>query len=569
MSAGPGLDWRNRLLIRPAALHAIPMISVSAAYCPNCAALLSFEPGDAHVTCSYCDASLMLDTGRVTHQRGALGAGVPGAVSRESASPIAQPDPSLFVRDATRFRTRIIEQVAADGGAAPPDLFRTVELEEDRFAIVSMRCVDGDSKPVAVDLEAAFETLSESLGDDGDPGLAANLALEELSGNPAFKKLECAIALLDPARTTAVVYSAGTRNAVFWVSTEEGRPIIAGTSHQALERADLARVGSQFDNSKVWSLAAQDLLVFASFAYLTDQSMASNFPRLMTQTLRDHLGEDPQRVVTLIKNGFWEQREARHDAHEPLAGDLRIAAVGARLASVEAAEAAPAPTVEVFKSRHYHVAIQRAEARETGSNALDGARFWPLTGERHALLWMQTDGGLSPEAVDAAKEAVDFILNSGSGDFDNARAAGRHAIQAVEAAYGLDPAGLSMLVMHLSDEHQRVKFFALGWKAPITLGSRGIKPEHEQQQFDEGGECTIHEHARLFFPGALQYEGNAIKARDFSERWYGGKSSHLYEAMRLHWRTRKSEKALRKFIRAAAADTSHSAAQGLALVTGV
>ncbi len=545
------------------------MISVSAAYCPNCAALLSFEPGDAHVTCSYCDASLMMDTGRVTHQRGSSDSAPPTVSTAESASPIAQPDPSLFVRDAARFRTRIIEQVAAGGGTAPPDLFRTVELEEDRFAIVSMRCVDEESKPVTMDLEAAFETLSESLGDDGDPGLAANLALEELSGNPSFKKLECAIALLDPARTTAQVYSAGTRNAVFWVSTEEGRPIIAGTNHQALERADLAKVGSQFDNSKVWSLAAQDLLVFASFAYLTDESMGSNFPRLMTQTLRDHLGEDPQRVVTLIKNGFWEQREARNDAHEPLAGDLRIAAVGARLADVEAADAAPAPIVEVFKSRHYHVAIQRAAAGEPGSNGRDGVRFWPLTDDRHALLWMQAEGGLAPEAVDAAKDAVNAVLNSGSGDFDNARAAGRRAIDALAAAHGLDPAGLRMLVMHLSDEHQRVKFFARGWKAPITLGSRGMKPEHEQQQFDEGGECTIHEHARLFFPGALVYEGNVIKAQDFSERWYGGKSSHLYEAMRLHWRTRKSEKALGKIIRAAAADTSHSAAQGLALVTGV
>ncbi len=545
------------------------MISVSAAYCPNCAALLSFEPGQAHVTCSYCDASLMMDTGRVTHRRSAAASGPGQAASGESAAPIAQPNPSLFVRDAARFRTRIIEQVAADGGTAPPDLFRTVELEEDRFAIVSMRCVDDDSKPVPMDLEPAFEVLSESLGDDGDPGLSANLALEELSGNPSFQKLECAIALLDPARTTAQVYSAGTRNAVFWVSTEEARPIIAGTSHQALERADLAKVGSQFDNSKVWSLAAQDLLVLASFAYLVDESMGSNFPRLMTQTLRDHLGEDPQRVVTLIKNGFWEQREARRDAHEPLAGDLRIAAVGARLADVDAAEAAPEPTIEVFKSRHYHVAIQRAPKGGPDSPELDGVRFWPLSDDRHALLWVQGPEGLAPEAVDAGQDAVNSVLNSSSGDFDNARAAGRRAVEALRAAHGLDPAGLQMLVMHLSDEHQRIKFFARGWKAPITLGGRGLKPEHEQQQFDEGGECTVHQHARLFFPGALAYEGNVIKAQDFSERWYGGKSSHLYEAMRLHWRTRKSEKALMKMVRAAAADTSRSAAQALALVTGV
>ena len=551
------------------------MISVSAAYCPNCAALLSFEPGQVHVTCSFCDATLMLDLGRVTHRRSAMEPkdGRAAQAEPEKAAPIAQPNPSLFVRDVTRFRTRIIEQEAPNGGTAPPDLFRTVELDEDRFAIVSMRCVDAKSSPVTMDLEPAFEVLSESLGDDGDPGLAANLALEELSRNPNFAKLECAIALLDPARATAQVYSAGTRDAVFWVSTEEARPIMAGTNHGALERAHLAKAGSHFDNSKVWSLAAQDLLVFSSFAYLIDGAMGSNFPRLMLETLRQHLGEDPQRIVTLIKNAFWEQRESGRKAHEPLAGDLRIAAVGARLADIDASETGVVPNIEVFKSRRYHVAIQRAEAPaavgETLATPLDGVRFWPLSDDRHGLLWMQYPVGLLPEVLDAAKAAAHGVMGSKGGDFDNAREAGRQAIDSVVQAFGLEAGSVQMLVMHLSDEHRRVKFFARAWKAPITLGSRGVKPEHEQQQFDGGGECTIHENARLFFPGALEYEGNVIKAQDFSERWYGGKSSHLYEALRLHWRTRKSEKALMKIIRAAAADTSHTAAQGLALVTGV
>lgn len=548
------------------------MISVSAAYCPNCAALLSFEPGAQHVTCSYCDASLMMDTGRVTHQRAGASAGGSGG-SQASVEPIVQPDPSLFVRDAPRFRTRIIEQEAPKAGTAPSDLFRTVELEEDRFAIVSLRCVDDESKPMPMDLESAFEVLSESLGDDGDPGLAANLALEELSQKPQFRKLECAIALLDPARTTAQVYSAGTRDAVFWVSTEEARPIVAGTNHRALERADLAKAGSHFDNSKVWSLAAKDLLVFASFGYLTDEAMGSNFPRLMTQTLREHLAEDPQRIVTLIKNGFWEERESGRSADKPLAGDLRIAAVGARLADVDAAEAAPAPTIEVFKTRHYHVAIQRAasppDAAAEESLSLDGVRLWPLSDDRHGLIWVQSAEGISTEVLDAAQGAAHAVMGSATGSFDNAREAGRHAVQAVVATAGLDLSQLKVLVMHLSDEYKRVKFFARGWKAPITLGSRGIKPEYEQQQFDEGGECTIKENGRLFFPGGLAYEGNVIKAQDFSERWYGGKSSHLYEALRLHWRTRKSEKALMKILRAAAADTSSDAVHGLALVTGV
>lgn len=551
------------------------MISVSAVYCPNCAALLSFEPGQSHVTCAYCEASLMLDMGRVTHHRSAGAAGDgpatdPGSAGDGAAAavPIAQPDPTLFVRDAPRFRTRIIEQLAPPGTADGADLFRTIELENDCFAIVSLRCVDAKSKPVTVPLEPAWEVLAESLGDDGDPGLAANLALEELAGNPAFQRLECVIAVLDPARTTALVYTAGAHHAALWVSTEEARPITAGTNHQPLERADLAKAGSHFENGKLLRLAAQDVLVVASFAYLSDEGIGSNFPRLMTQTLREHLGEDPQRIVTLIKNEFWTQREAGYRVSAPLSGDLRIAAVGARLAEIDASAAAEPLLLETLETRHFHVSLLRAPL--SGESTTDGVRGWDLDGDRYAVVWLQFEEAL-PEAVLASAQAgVDDVLGrTEHGDFDNSRAAGRNALGRIASEHGLDPGRFRMLVLHLSNEHGRVKFFARGWKAPLTLGARGLRPDHEQQQFDEGGECTVKEGARLFFPGRLEYEGNVIKASEFSERWHGGKASHLYEALRLHWRTKKGEKALTKMVRAARADVGSERALDLALVTGV
>ncbi|QDV06029.1 hypothetical protein Poly30_15330 [Planctomycetes bacterium Poly30] len=543
------------------------MISVSAAYCPNCAALLSFEPGQGHVSCAYCEASLVLDTGRVTHQR-SHGLSPSTPTPEVSSEPIAQPDPSLFVRDAPRFRTRVIEQLAPEAAGPSIDLFRTIELGEERFGIVSMRCIDSASNPVAMDLEPAWEVVSESLEDDGDPGLAANLALEELARSPAFQRLECVIAVLDPKRTTALVYTAGANHAALWVSTEEARPILAGANHQPLERADLAKASSQFENGRLLSLAAQDLLVIASFGYLNDVGIGSGFPRLMTQTLRDHLGEDPQRIVTLIKNEFWKQRESGHQVAAPLVGDLRIAAVGARLAEIDELEAPETLPIETFESRHFQLALLRA-AREDGVTT-DGVRFWPLAGDRHALLWLQYDETLPEGALEAARAGADAVLNRTShGDFDNARAAGRSAYARIAAEHSLDPGRFRMLVLHLSDEFQRVKFFARGWKAPITLGARGLRPDAEQQQFDEGGECTVKDLGRLFFPGSLDYEGNVIRAADFAERWHGGKSSHLYEGLRLHWRTRKSEKALIKLVRAAIADAGRENAQGLMLVTGV
>ena len=59
----------------------------------------------------------------------------------------------------------------------------------------------------------------------------------------------------------------------------------------------------------------------------------------------------------------------------------------------------------------------------------------------------------------------------------------------------------------LVDAFERVKYFRAGWKQPLGLSGRGVRDGSAGQQFDEGGEATVADGCRLFFPGGLQYEG--------------------------------------------------------------
>ena len=58
----------------------------------------------------------------------------------------------------------------------------------------------------------------------------------------------------------------------------------------------------------------------------------------------------------------------------------------------------------------------------------------------------------------------------------------------------------------------------------------------------EGGEATVHEGSRLFFPGGLVYEGQHGEAQAFAAVWRGGKASRLYAALGAHWKTKKTER---------------------------
>ena len=532
------------------------MVRAYSPHCPNCAAALRFDPQATGLDCEYCGATLILDFGSITHRRSAnvpAAAPASGLDSAPAREPVVQPDPTLSCRDAARFTMRIVEQKRE---APAPGIFRSIELDGDRFAVAALRCTDDDGVPVALELASAFDVLVASLEDDGDPGLAVNLALEEVARDARFQKLEACVCVFDPARTTATVYSAGSRDAVMWVSTEEARAILAGPSHQALVKSDLARRGSQFDNGRTIQLAALDLIVITSFAFLNDPVIGRGGAQVLAQTLREHLAEEPERVVTLVKNGFWTAREKRGGNPEDLAGDLIVAAIGARLAAPERGETEPA-SIATFETPRFDVALQRSPG--------DFAEVWRIDANRHALLWVEGNGeDPAAETCAAMKEAVTEVLgNSNHGDFDNPRAAGRHALHRVTSD------GLRCLVAHLSDEHRRVKYFTRGWKAGAMLGARGLRPDHEQQQFDEGGELTLHDHERVFFPGMLDYEGEIAKAEDLAGRWFGGKSSHLYEALRLHWRTRRCGRMLEKIFAAVHADVSPRAeVRGLGLITG-
>jgi hypothetical protein len=114
-----------------------------------------------------------------------------------------------------------------------------------------------------------------------------------------------------------------------------------------------------------------------------------------------------------------------------------------------------------------------------------------------------------------------------------------------------------------------VKHFRGGWKQPLGLGPRGVRDGSGGQQFDEGGEATVNEGSRLFFPGGLAYEGQHGSAESFATVWNGGKASRLYEAFTLHWKTKKTRAALEKLVRAAASDLPDADLTGLALVTGL
>ena len=79
----------------------------------------------------------------------------------------------------------------------------------------------------------------------------------------------------------------------------------------------------------------------------------------------------------------------------------------------------------------------------------------------------------------------------------------------------------------------------------------------------------MHEGARLLFPGLLDFEGQVGTAEALAEVWSGGKASRLYEAMRVHWKTKRSAAALDQLGKAALADQPSASLSGLALVTGV
>lgn len=524
---------------------------IQAPHCPSCGAPIEVPEGAARVTCGYCNTLLIIEAERVSTRRPHR---EPQTNEEADEGPYPEPDATLWDKVYPRFELSIIEQRIPH---AVPELFAGVELTDDRFAFVSMRVVDREGRPVAWALDDAFTSLRDSLSDDGDPGLAANLALETLCQKPFDLKLELAVVLFEPRHMRVTPYAAGLVSGLLWASGEEGRTITIDGHRSALERKMLREASDHFSNGKAIQLAANDLIIIPSAGFMGRGARGySEGPRVLNDVSNAQLGEEPLRVVTLAKNAFWaEFQKQRHSVKAPV-GDVRVAAVRALLPPpVE--KLAGDVTLKTLKSRRYELSVL--------ARADDVLELMALHGDRQVLLWLSPVKGTIPaEAIARARAAVLEVLDGSTGDNENPRRAGRDAL----AAMALEPGAVRVAVIQLIDQHLRVKYFRHGWKQPVALGPRGVRSDG-MQQFDEGGEATVSEGSRLFFPGALEYEGQHAQASAFAEVWHGGKASRLYAQMSSHWKTKKTERALQQLALAASADAPDSALNGLALITSL
>lgn len=523
---------------------------LQALHCPSCAAPLDVPVGAQRVTCAFCGMSLVVEAERVSTHR-------PAPAPRpepEATAPFPEPDATLFSWEGQRFELSTIEQRIP---GAVPEVFAGVELDGQRFALVVLRVVDKDGRALAHDLAPAFAALKASLVEDGDPGLAANLALETLCERPFTHRLECAVLLFEPRHMKVTTYVAGLRDAVVWASSEEGRCIVRGGSHDALERKFLREAREHFTNAEPLFLAAQDLVVVASAGFLGHGARGyGNGAHALHETVNEHLGEEPLRVVTLAKNAFWEDFQAHRSSRPTPAGDVKVVAVRAILPPAVAA-LPPGIRVEAFAAKRFELSALAGPA--------DALALHPLHDERKVLVWLSPrEGALAPGALATASKAVLAVLDRRDhGDNENPRQAGRDAL----AALGLPEGAVRLAVIQLFERWGRVKYFRAGWNQPIALGPRGGRGD-SMQQFDEGGEATVDEGARLVFTGALSYDGDRPTLEAFGQAWVGGKASRLYEALRNHWKTKKSPAVLEAFARAAHADQPEAPLAGLAVVTG-
>lgn len=526
---------------------------LQAPHCPSCGAPLSVPEGAARARCGYCGAELVVED-EAHRVRGRRHAPSPEPEDQEHP-PFDEPEAVLYDRAFPRFELSAIEQKVE--GAAP-DVFMALELEAQRFAVVQLRCVDAEGHPRAHDLSLATAALTDSLAQDFDPGLAANLALEALCKKAFDARLEVSVVLFSPQRMRVDAYGAGWREGLWWASGEEGRCMSIDAHHPPLERKLLREARDHFHNCEPIHLAANDLVVLPSPGFLGRG--ASGYPpgaRGLTETLNAHLGEEPLRVVTLAKNAFWPefQKDVRHTPRP--VGDVRVVAVRALLPPLlDALPAAAA--LETHRSRHYALALFKGPG--------DATRLLPLHGDRAALVWLSPVEGALPEgALEKACEAVRSVLDrKDHGDNDNPRQAGRDAYEAM----GLAPEQVRLAVVQLFDAFHRVKYFRAGWKQPVALADRG-RDDGSMQQFDEGGEATVRPGHRLFFPGGARYEGDHATPARLAEAWAGGKASRLYEAMREHWKVKKGEVALQHLARALLSDQPGAPLGGLLLVTGL
>jgi hypothetical protein len=515
-------------------------MSVRAFYCPGCGAPVD-PASQTRFACGYCGSILEINPRKIIQVR----------ISESQATELEieeLPPATLLCSETGRFELSILEQEIP---GTLPDGFFPLVLPEGRFALVYLRLIDDKKRSKGGDLEGLCQLVQESLQQEEDPGLAAYHALEHLSRGPYDGKLEVAILLFRPARSTVVVYNAGCQSSLWWVSGEEGRVIDVFGSYPALERKMLRQASDHFSNSPPCYLAADDLVVAVSAAYAgRGGGPYSDGIRSLLESLDEHIGEHPLRVVTLAKNRYW-QNLAPAAREEPLAGPLRVAAVRALAPPWPAS---PAPLGEI---RKVEVPGFEFAAHLSPQESLE---LFPLHDDRFCLVWIDRQS-LQPGMAESMTEAILAVLDRPDhGDNENPREAGRQA-------FARTGQPCTMLVLQLFPKWGRAKWFRRGWWQPLCLGPRGFNDPAGAQMFDEGGEASVYPRARMLFTGSLPLERHAHLAGDLAQQWYGGKASALYSALFAHWRTSSSEQALEKLLRAAQADRPEADLKGTALLT--
>ena len=515
------------------------IVILNSLYCPGCGAPL--DPGEqTRFRCEYCNSVLQVHHRRIQQTE--------APTDNPSGLDLPQlPLSELSSSDSGRFELSVLEQAMP---GSDPDGFFPLPLAQGRFALIYLRLIDEKGKTKIGDLPALTQVVRESLEDEEDPGLAAYHALESLFQRPFDGKLEVAIALFSPNRSSVTVYNAGCQSSLWWVSSEEGRVIDLFRAYPPLERKMLRQANDHFSNCPPCYLASNDLFVLVSAAYAgRGGGPYANGTRSLLDSLNQHLGEHPLRVVTLAKNAYWENLSpAAKD--KPLSGHLRVAAVRA----LPPPNSAPLGLEDRFRTFNFGP-FETVFLSSPG----ESLSFHTLHDNRGCFIWTDTQ---DEPTVDRMTQAVLEVLDRRDhGDNENPREAGRRALAQLENPQ------VRLLVLQLFPQWGRVKWFRSSWHQPLGLGPRGLKDVARAQMFDGGGEASLDERARMLFTGDLPLAGEAPDAQELARQWHGGKASALYDTLFAHWRTTKGERALSKIAQAVRADCPNATLSGLALVT--
>lgn len=494
------------------------MSALRAFYCPCCGARLD-PPGSRRVCCAYCDANLQAEP--------------------EFISDTPRPESKDFICRLSQNRTERFEMSWLHQRVVEPelDLLHFAPLGPRHSALIYLRRTDANarSQPGVLPLQPLLENLQAYR----DPGLAAHQALEWLCEQPQgfLGRLECAICLFDEDRSRVTVYSAGCRDTIYWVSNEQASVTDLGGYQDALERKMLAEERDNFSNQRPCDLAAMDTVVMVSAGYAgRGDGPYASATWVLVQELRELLGEDPLRLVTLAKNAFWEKRSPAAYENDP-ANSLHVVAVQAR----------PKAPLAEFPSLPL-VGLATASFELAGySGPDDFLELLPLHDERQVLVWASNAGlPWSREHGDLLRQSILEVLDRPQhGDNENPRVAGRLAQERVPLT--------RLVLIQCLDRYRRVKYYRAGQPHPVFLAPRQGQHGSNIMAYDEGGEVSLDPGARLLFlQGPIS--GQPLSIQDLAGGWPGGKASLLHLTLTKLWTTPPTQTALQKVLAAAAGD---------------